>query len=142
MCLDEVCSCLILVRAIVANRSAVGEAVVKALFPGNVDRVSVLFSCAGTGAAMSSVGSSVDNFDIVDPAATKDDANKALFDQGVKKVVNDEEEKEPIKLIFPDGQRYPVTYANVKKHLPFVKVLLDNGRMNSIASLEFRRTIC
>eukprot|EP00978_Attheya_sp_CCMP212_P013325 scaffold33469_cov24-Attheya_sp.AAC.1 len=101
-------------------------AVAEELFGSN-SQVKVVFSCGGTGAIRSTVGSLPSNFKFWEMTMT--DVVESMFNDSLN----------GLELIFPDRYLRTVNEANVMADLPIVHQLLTNGRMNSIAVAQLTK---
>ena len=96
------------------------------------EQVTVLLSIAGTGVSSSTVGSIGDTYQVLQPYCELgglDNVYKAAFESNTK------------KLLVPWSAKPQAinSIEIVKKHLPVVAALMENGRMASIAIAEIRK---
>lgn len=134
LAIDEASRCPKLVRSIIADQTAAGEAVAEALMAaagvsgvqaGEAGKyVEVSFSVAGTGANTGSVGSNTKNFEPLEPSAKGFTEKLCTHFLGKSTF-----------LMFPgETEETAATYALIKDKLPVVAALMENGRMASIAA--------
>ena len=126
--IDEASACPELVRSIIHNREKFASTVVEMFddeFKKCAKKIEVLFSVAGTGASASTVGSKIENFKNLKPSFVQRHAelrNKLLSNLALPKM-----------LVLGGGGEGQDLSESIETCLPVVSVMMENGRMASIA---------
>ena len=128
MAIDEASECPALVRTIIHNRDAAADSVTD-MFKQNLGEVDsknivVRFSVAGTGAFASTVGSKQENFKNLNPS----------FVMRHRELRNRFLDVLPEMLVLGGGGERKKLSECIEECLPVVAVMMENGRMASIAS--------
>mmetsp|Transcript_33237 Transcript_33237/g.80594 ORF Transcript_33237/g.80594 Transcript_33237/m.80594 type:complete len:865 (+) Transcript_33237:166-2760(+) len=131
--IDEASNCPNLLRSLISDRKEAVDGVVDAFSDYcdtklSCDSISVVFSVAGTGASAAIAGSDPKNYRVLQPTFSlryKELTAKLLSQLGTRLV--------------PGGGDKPMNLeSTIDTHLPVVSVMMENGRMASIACASLR----